>query len=190
MTLSTVLISLMKGVTTRDDDLDVWQGLIELQARVRDYVAVIGLELMLDEAEGYAYLRQRLALPNEPDLPKLVVRRQLGYSVSLLLALLRKKLAEFDAGSGDSRLILSTEQIADMMRLFLADTGNEARLVDRIESDLKKIVEMGFVRKLSGSEDRFEVRRIIKSFVDGQWLGDFERRLAEYKEKAGALESA
>jgi hypothetical protein len=114
----------------------------------------------------------------------------LGYSVSLLLALLRKKLAEFDASSGEPRLIVSTEQIADMTRLFLADTGNEARLVDRIETDIKKIVEMGFLRKLRGSEDRFEVRRLLKSFVDAQWLGEFERRLAEYKEKAGALESA
>ena len=190
MNLSIVLIALMKGITTREDDPGLWQALMELQARIREYVAVIGLELVLDEAEGYAYLRQRATVPNEPELPRLVARRQLGYSVSLLLALLRKKLAEFDAGSGESRLILSTEQITDMARLFLADTGNEARLMDRIETDVKKIVEMGFLRKLRGSEDRFEVRRILKSFVDAQWLGEFERRLAEYREKAGALESA
>ena len=190
MNLSLVLVALMKGITTREDDPGVWQTLLELQTRVRDYVAVLGLELVLDEAEGYAYLRQRPAAPNEPELPRLVARRQLGYSVSLLLALLRKKLAEFDAGSGESRLIVSTEQIADLVRLFLADTGNEARLVDRVETDIKKIVEMGFLRKLHGSEDRFEVRRILKSFVDAQWLGEFDRRLTEYKEKAATLESA
>ena len=98
-----------------------------------------------------------------------------------MLALLRKKLAEFDAGSGESRLILSAEQIADLVRLFLADTANEAKLMDRVDSDIKKIVELGFLRKLRGSEDRFEVRRILKSFVDAQWLGEFERRLADYK---------
>ena len=87
-----------------------------------------------------------------------------------MLALLRKKLAEFDAGSGEARLILSAEQIADLVRLFLADTANEAKLMDRVDSDIKKIVEMGFLRKLRGSDDRFEVRRILKSFVDAQWL--------------------
>jgi hypothetical protein len=189
MNLSIVLIALMKGITTREDDPGVWQTLIELQPRVREYVAMIGLDLVLDEAEGYAYLRQRPSVPNEPEVPRLVARRQLGYSVSLLLALLRKKLAEFDAGSGESRLIVSTEQITDMIRLFLADTGNEARLMDRVETDIKRIVEMGFLRKLHGSEDRFEVRRLLKSFVDAQWLDEFNRRLAEYKEKAGALES-
>jgi len=186
--LSPVLIALMKGITSRDDDAAVWQALMELQARVREYVAVLGLELILDEAEGYAYLRQRAAAEGEPELARLVARRQLGYPVSLMLALLRKKLAEFDAGSGDTRLILSSEQITDMARLFLAETGNEAKLVDRIETDIKKIVEMGFLRKLRASEDRFEVRRILKSFVDAQWLGEFERRLAEYREKAGVSE--
>ena len=188
--LSGVLIALMKGITSRDDDPALWQALLELQARVREYVAVLGLELILDEAEGYAYLKQRAAAEGEPELAKLVARRQLGYPVSLMLALLRKKLAEFDAGSGESRLILSAEQIADLVRLFLADTANEAKLMDRVDSDIKKIVELGFLRKLRGSEDRFEVRRILKSFVDAQWLNEFDRRLADYKahisDEAGA----
>jgi hypothetical protein len=179
--LSPVLIALMKGITSRDDDPALWQALLELQARVREYVAVLGLDLILDEAEGYAYLKQRTAAEGEPELAKLVARRQLGYPVSLMLALLRKKLAEFDAGSGESRLILSAEQIADLVRLFLADTANEAKLMDRVDSDIKKIVELGFLRKLRGSEDRFEVRRILKSFVDAQWLSEFDRRLADYK---------
>jgi hypothetical protein len=179
--LSPVLIALMKGITTREDDPALWQSLLDLQARAREYVAVLGLELMLDEAEGYAYLRQRVAAEGEPELPRLVARRQLGYSVSLMLALLRKKLAEFDAGSGDVRLILSAEQIADLMRLFLAETANEAKLMDRVDTDIRKIVEMGFLRKLRGSDDRFEVRRILKSYVDAQWLAELEQRLADYK---------
>lgn len=190
MNLSIVLISLMKGITTRDDHPEIWQALLSLQVRVREYAAVIGLELILDEAEGYAYLRQRPSSPAEAELPRLVVRRQLGYSVSLLLALLRKKLAEFDAAGGDARLILSSEQIADLMRLFLAETGNEARLMDRVDGDIRKIVELGFLRKLQGNDDCFEVRRILKSFVDAQWLDQFDRRLAEYKERAGSLEPA
>jgi Domain of unknown function (DUF4194) len=179
--LPSVLIALLKGITCREDDPVLWQALLDLQARVREYATVIGLDLILDDAEGYAYLRQRIAGEGEPELPRLVARRQLGYSVSLMLALLRKRLAEVDASSSESRLILSTEQIGEMMRLFLPETANEAKLLDRVESDIKRIVEIGFLRRLHGSEDRFEVRRILKSFVDAQWLGEFERRLADYK---------
>jgi hypothetical protein len=185
--LSPVLIALMKGITTREDDPVLWQALLDLQPRAREYVAVMGLELMLDEAEGYAYLRQRVPAEGEPELPRLVARRQLGYSVSLMLALLRKKMAEFDAGSGETRLILSAEQIADLMRLFLAETANEAKLMDRVDSDIRKIVEMGFLRKLRGSEDRYEVRRILKSYVDAQWLAELEQRLSEYRTQAGEV---
>jgi Domain of unknown function (DUF4194) len=180
--LSPVLIALMKGVTYQEDNITLWQSLLSLQARAREYLELLGLELILDEAEGYAFLRQRIIVEGEEDLARLVPRRQLGYSVSLLLALLRKKLAEFDATSSETRLILRQEDIVNLLSVFMPETANEARLMDRIESDIKKIVEMGFLRRLKGHEDEYEVRRIVKAFVDAQWLSEFDRRLAEYRE--------
>jgi len=190
---SGALIALMGGIVDREDNPALWQRLIELRQRVAEYVAAMGLELMLDEAEGYGYLRQRRAAPGEPELPRLVARRQLGYSVSLLLALLRRKLGEFDADGGDggnARLIMDGAEIAEMARMFLADAANEAKLMDRVETDVKKIAEMGFLRRLRGNEDRFEVRRMLKSFVDAQWLGEFEKRLAEYRAHASGAGAA
>lgn len=181
--LSHLLIVLFKGVVHRDQDAARWQDLLSLQAQVRDYVAVIGLELLLDEAEGYAYLRQRSAGEGEEALPRLVVRRPLSYSVSLLLALLRKKLAEHDAGGGEARLILSREQVVEMLRIFLPDTANEAKLIDRIDNHLNKVVGLGFMRPLRGQRDQYEVLRLLKGFVDAQWLADFDAKLAEYHQQ-------
>lgn len=180
--LSLVLVTLMRGVTFADADPGLWQSLLALQARVRDHIAVLGLELILDEAEGYAFLRQRSTPDGEPELPRLVPRRQLSYPVSLLLALLRKKLAEFDAASGDTRLILERENIVDLVRLFLPDSTNQARLIDRIDRDINRVAELGFLRRLQGRDDQFEVRRILKAFVDAQWLNEFSQRLAVYRE--------
>jgi hypothetical protein len=188
--LSLVLVSLMKGVTFAEADPPLWQSLLGLQARIRDYIAVLGLELILDEAEGYAYLRQLPAGDGEQALPRLIARRQLGYPVSLLIALLRKKLAEFDAASGDARLILGRDDIAEMMRVFLPETVNQARLMDRIEQHINRVIEMGFLRRLAGRDDQFEVRRILKAFVDAQWLNEFEHRLAAYRQHASGAEDA
>ena len=187
--LGELLVSLFQGVLYRDGGT-LWQPLLELQARVRDYCATLGLELILDEAEGYAYLRQRVAEAGEAELPRLVQRRQLSYPVSLILALLRKKLAEFDAAGGDTRLVIDREQIAEQVRLFLPQTGNEARLLDRIDAHLNKVIELGFLTRLRGQEDQFEVRRILKAFVDAQWLSEFEQRLAQYADHAAAGEQA
>ena len=183
--LSPLAIQLLKGVLYQESEQ--WQALLSLQARVRDYVAVLGLELVLDEAEGYAFLRAR---PEDEEagtkLPRLVARRPLSFPVSLLLALLRKKLAEFDAGGGDTRLVLSRDEIVDLIRLFLPEGTNEVKLMDQVESHISKIVDLGFLRKLKSSAGQaagYEVRRILKAFVDAQWLAEFDARLAAYQEQ-------
>jgi hypothetical protein len=64
--------------------------------------------------------------------------------------------------------------------VFLPATSNEARLTDQIDAHINKVVELGFLRPAKNSEQAYEVRRILKAFVDGQWLADFDVRLAEY----------
>jgi hypothetical protein len=181
--LSSAVIPLLKGVVYRDTHDRPWQHLIQLQPQVRDYVATLGLTVVIDEAEGYAFLRQRPADEDTDDdkqLPRLIPRRSLSFPVSLLLALLRKKMAEFDAQGGDTRLMLSRDQIGEMIRVFLPATSNEARLTDQIDAHINKAVELGFLRQAKNAEPVYEVRRILKAFVDGQWLGEFDARLAGY----------
>ena len=172
---------LMKGVVYRDTHERAWRSLLELHLQARDFVDSLGLQVVIDESEGYAFLRQRPADPDDADpLPRLVPRRALSFHVSLLLALLRKKLAEFDAEGGGTRLMLTREQMTEMIRVFLPGTSNEARLTDQIDAHINKAVELGFLRPAKNSEQAYEVRRILKAFVDGQWLADFDARLAEY----------
>lgn len=186
--LSVLVINLLKGVIYRDGDERLWASLLNLQARVRDYVTVLNLELVLDEAEGYAFLKSRPETTDDepsPRLPRLVARRQLPFAVSLLLALLRKKLAEFDASGGDTRLVLSRDEIVELVRVFLPDGSNEAKLIDQMEGTINKVVDLGFLHKLkttgATAVNRYEVRRILKAFVDAQWLAEFDSRLAIYQ---------
>lgn len=197
--LSVLLISLLKSVLYRDGDERQWAALLNLQARVRDYVAVLNLDLVLDEAEGYAFLKSRPEPADDdpaPRLPRLVSRRPLSFPVSLLLALLRKKLAEFDAGSGDTRLVLSRDDIVELVRVFLPDGPNEAKLTDQIETTINKVAELGFLQKLkpaggaSAGPANYEVRRILKAFVDAQWLAEFDARLANYQSQLAGVTNA
>jgi hypothetical protein len=186
--LSLAVTQLMKGVVYRDTHERAWRDLLALQAQAGDYVAVMGLTIVVDEAEGYAFLR---SVPDGEDedegrahVPRLIARRSLSFHVSLLLALLRKRLAEFDASGADNdgRLMLKREEIVELLQIFLPAGSNEVRLVNQIDGHLKKTVELGFLRPVPGQEGLYEVRRILKAFVDGQWLADLDRRLAEYRE--------
>jgi hypothetical protein len=196
--LSALLIGLLKGVQYREQDERQWAVLLNLQARVRDYAAVLNLDLLLDEAEGYAFLKSRpepAADDPAPRLPRLVARRPLSFAVSLLLALLRKKLAEFDASGGDTRLVLARDEIVELVRVFLPEGPNEARLIDQIETSINKVAELGFLQRLkpagaaAATAASYEVRRILKAFVDAQWLVDFDARLATYQSALSGSES-
>lgn len=195
--LSVLLIGLLKGVLYREQEERQWAALLNLQLRVRDYVAVLNLELVLDEAEGYAFLKSRPEPDQDdpaPRLPRLVARRPLSYPVSLLLALLRKKMAEFDAGGGDTRLVLSRDELLEMVRVFVRDSANEAKLVDQLEPTINKVVELGFLHRLKSSNANatahYEVKRILKAFVDAQWLADFDARLASYRQPPATSDAA
>jgi hypothetical protein len=187
--LSAAIIALLRGVVYEENDRILWERLIRLDAKIRDYVRVLDLDLVIDEAEGYAFLRSRpeehTSAPHAP-VARLVPRRPLSFPVSLLLALLRKKLAEFDASGSETRLVLTREEIVEMLRLFLPQHTNEARLADQTEAHLNKIADLGFIRRLktqpgSTQPPTFEIRRILKAFVDAQWLANFDARLDEYR---------
>ncbi|MBT2596274.1 DUF4194 domain-containing protein [Arthrobacter sp. ISL-72] len=177
--LPAVVTRLFKGVLYSETDEKVWQSLLGLTSHVRDYVAVLGLDLILDESEGYAFLRSR----EDPDgtLPRLIARRTLTFNVSLLLALLRRRMMEFDINSSEVRLIMTERDIADMVSVFLPESSNQAKVQDRMGADIKKVVELGFLRKLKGQSDTYEVARILKAYVDAQWLEEFDARLADYR---------
>ena len=203
--LPRVLVHLFRGVIYRDQDAARWRDLVGLQAAARDYVRVLGLELVIDDAEGYAFLRQlgagnadgtgdadtaisadtATSAETEP-LPRLIARRQLSYQVSLLLVQLRKRLAQHDALGGDTRLVVTREQIVEMTRTFLPASTNDAKLTDQIERHIVRVEELGFLQKTKDDGgELYEVRRILRAFVNADWLAELE---AVYRAHAEQLE--
>jgi len=183
--LPPVAIRLLKGVVHRRDNEGLWQSLVRIQSRVRDHFSVLNLRLVLNEAEGYAYLRTRddIDEDQESQVPPLITRQPLSYPVSLLLALLRKRMVEDDAAGGGTRLVLTRDKILEMERVFLPDSTDEVKDKKRLTDNLSKIVRLGFLRRMasnaSSAEPTYEVQRIIKEFVTAEWLVAFEKRLGD-----------
>ncbi len=81
--LPVLLVSLLKGILYQENDPKRWNQLLIRHNQVRDYVEVLGLELVLDEAEGYAFLTT-LNSDDEEDsanIPRLISRRPLSFPV-------------------------------------------------------------------------------------------------------------
>jgi hypothetical protein len=186
--LSDVLIALLKGVVYGDASPLLWRELLNLQGGARDHLRLLGLDLVIDEAEGYAYLRQSEATDDDTaESPRrLIPRRPLSYPVSLLLVLLRKRLAQHDAHGGETKLVLTREQLIEMLRVFLATAPNEAKLEDQIDRHIDRVTELGFLKEIKEeTASLFEVRRILRAFVNADWLADLESTYRDHAQRLG-----
>ena len=77
--LSLVLVHLMKGPLYRDVHERYWGLLLGLRNQVGDYVSVLGLNVVVDEAEGYAYLRSQFVDQDAIEFPRVVARHALPF---------------------------------------------------------------------------------------------------------------
>ncbi|GAC1610933.1 MAG: DUF4194 domain-containing protein [Mycobacteriales bacterium] len=179
---ASAIIALMRGVVYRESAEEVWATLDRRGAPVRDHFATVGVDVVVDDAEGYAYLRVQEPDEGEDPLPRLVKRRTLTYNLSLLLVLLRKRLVEFETSSSDGKLVLARDQLVEMVALFLPESTDEARVLERIDATVRQAADLGFLRELRNQPGHWEVRRILKAYVDAQTLSDFAGKLAEYTE--------
>ena len=195
-----VVAYLLGGVLDRVERPVQWAALHQHRAHVIDYLDVIGLHLEIEESEGYAYLRQHTeeesqsngndephnqdAQDGQAMVPRLIRRRALSYPVSLLCVLLRKQLIESDTGGEQRRLIVTRDQIGEMLQVFLPTRNNQARVVDQIDAHIKKVVDLGFLKRLKNQPDTYEVRRILRALVDANWLAGLDEKLKEYRDHA------
>lgn len=179
-TLTHAVVPLLRGIVHADEHPAAWEAVLQMTPQIHDYLHPLGLDVRVDESEGYAFVVPVDPAEGEPDLPRLVARRQLSYRVSLMLALLRRRLLELDSQGDETRLVLTRDDAVELVRTYHPARSHEAKLADAVEADLNKIVELGFVRRLRAQAHTYEVRRVLKAFVDAQWLADFDQRLAEY----------
>ena len=177
------IIHLMRGIFYKEENekafFDLEYGSF---GAISDYFATIGLVVRLESADGYAYLQSAEIEEEEERLPKILQSRELSYKVSLLLVLLRKKIAYFEMQSEDEKPVVTQEELIESVALFLERSTNEVKLQREIEATIKKVEELGFLKPFKNQNRSYEIKSAIKAFVDAKWLDAFNKRLEEYKE--------
>ena len=187
--LSNAYISLLKGIIIKENKEKIWDTILNYRNQIEDYFRQLGLTLKLYEEEGYCYLQQ-IEDDETDNLLKLVPKVPLSLHLSLLLVSLRKYMLESTA-NGDEKIVISKEEIFIKMKNYLKETSNEIKQEKEITTYIKKVEEMKFIRKLKNSDDKYEILRLLASFVDAQWLDDLNKHILEYKEhieKGGGIE--
>lgn len=162
------------------EDGDAWRTLVKEQNEIAQYFWQVGLELMLDEGEGFAFLRQ-IEPVGEERVPRLVRRQKLSYDATLLLVCLRDELNRFDTQTADqTRLIRSKRELHELVGGFLRESYNEVRDAKALDAAIENLRSLGFLKALPGDADRFEVRRIIKARFGAGELETVKEKLGRH----------
>ena len=161
---------------------------------MQEYFARIGLEVRLNEEDGYAYLHQPALEDDEGQaitLPRLTRRDRLTYHATLLCVLLREWIDQFESTHLDTgKCTITDAQIRELLFPFLSARTDERAMQRRIASAIERLIDLGFLKRMPNTDNPayFEVRRILKAKIDAENLAEIKEKLARYGTTAYASE--
>jgi Domain of unknown function (DUF4194) len=179
-------IRLLKGVVYEEES-QIWNSLVKVhESQLRSYFAQIGLQLIVNRNEGFAFLRQQGVAPDTSGtaLPRLMNRRTLTLDQSILCVLLRECLEEYSVNDSASREpILNLRDIRVMVELFFKERTTQQRLLKDVKKTVKEVKDMGFLEvvgqdnPLNEDDTRYRIKRILKAFIDADELHQLFQQL-------------
>lgn len=164
------------------EDADLWTALLRYQQHIENYFHEIGLELVVHEQDGFAYLKQAES-EDGGGLPRLFRRDKLTKGVAIVGVILREQLLHFDEKVHDeTKLTIRKDDILQLAAPFFPETNDDIRADKRLEAAIHKAEELGLLRKLSGVEgdERYEVRRIVKARFPVETLKELRDQLQNH----------
>ena len=166
-------VHLLQGVV-ESENVRVWSLIQTNVSSLTTFFARLGLSIVIDPAEGLAYLRQ-LAAEDSPEgydsLPKLFRSTRLSYSQTLLCVLLRAALRRFEEEqTQDERCVVTEADLRDQWKAFFSQQGDEVKQSRDLHSTFRKLEELGFVRNFGQEKDTWEIRRILKARLTAEEL--------------------
>lgn len=177
--LSFIQVRLLREPIYREDK-DAWEVLRAQQDKVRHYFRQIGQELVMDEAEGYAFLRQ-VEAEGVDRIPRLNRRMPMSYQATLLLVCLREEFCRFDTTAPDAtRLVKTRGELQDLVAAFLPESTNQVRDLGKVDTAIQRLKELGFLTQINEDPEEFEVMRIVKAKLGPNELEAIKKRLKEY----------
>ena len=181
---TSVFIKLLKGPVEYVEK-SAWEKLVQYKAELTTFLQQLGLTLILDEHDGYAYVKHTSSEEDESTV-SWVQRRSLTYEESVMLVLLREMMSEFEIGEATTReLIKKRREIKEYAELFFKENASRVKFLKEIDRLIDKAEENGFLDKTENhdiaDEQKFRIKKIIKAKVGSEELDLFYQQLQQYK---------
>jgi len=179
---ASIIVKLLQTVIY-DDDKKYWNDVLNYETSVREYFLKIGIELVLNRQDGYAFLKQTEFAEDDNSKPIQLIRKMpLTYEMSLLCVLLREWLDENEVKMKADKLFVSGRQIKERVDLFFKDKSNRKRLMDKFDALIKQAKDLGFLYlnhedNQNTDNNQYEVKRILKAKINNEKLNELKDKL-------------
>ncbi|MDR6565782.1 protein of unknown function [Chitinophaga ginsengisegetis] len=177
-----VFLKLMQG-PVYEEDKSYWKDLLGWQTELSKYLQQTGLQLVVNEADGFARIVQPEAdETNEKPLPRLMRKTRLTYEATLLCIVLREALDEFDIQGNGTRLFMTQKEIKERLALFFKERHNKSKLLKDLNKPINSLLNVGVLkttREDAANKElhQYEVKRIIKALVNNEKLEEIKSKL-------------
>lgn len=179
---------LLRGAVYANEER-VWNLLLTNVSRLEEYFIRIGLRLVVDESEGIAYLRQleEDELPEGAEaLPRLFRTSRLSYGQTVMCVLLRDEFRRFEEEDvHNERCVVDESSLFDQWKPFSPSGDDDVKQHREMVAALRKLEELGFVRRFGDDPRCWEVRRILKARLPAAELENLKNQLIEAIERRG-----
>lgn len=181
-----VFIKLLKGPVEYLEK-STWEKLLQYKQELTSFMQPLGLTLVLDEQDGYAYIRHSVTEDDTTGV-SWAQRRNLTYDESVMLVLLRDMMAEFEVGEATHReLIKKRREIKEYAELFFKENASRVKMLKDIDRLIDRAEENDFLEKSENhdiaDEQKFRIKKIIKARVDSEILEIFKQQLTTHAAK-------
>lgn len=180
------VIALLKHDLSPSDSL--WKDVEEYQLEIYQYLYKIGLELIFNAKDGYAFIRQ-LEIDDDGNTVNLLARRQLSFEVSLVCVLLREIYETFEMNPTNimaDQCYVSHLELKEQAEMFFSEGFNRVKFQKDLDKYISKTLELGYLKIQEEGNNQAEriyvVKPIIKARVTVEELLDLKEKMKQYVE--------
>lgn len=181
---SRAIVKLLKGTINKNDI--IWDDILNYQNEIQEYISKIGLELIVKENDGFAFLKQ-FEIDNENNTIGIASRRQVGFETSIVLVILRQIIEEFESDPTDfsvTEKYITESELKEQIAFFLPEKFNKVKFLNDLKKYIENVEKLGYLKEAGSSlnEKKYKIHKIIKEKVTLDILNEFKENLKQYVE--------
>lgn len=198
ITIRHVIVQLVRGPIYQEET-ESWARLLRDRHQVETHFHLMGLDLVVDEDAGYAFLRNEDASEDEEPseshegeapLPRLMRRTPLSFLPTVLLTELRERLLRHDQSTdGTDYLYLEFKDILEFMRPYCGETGNEQKIEKKVKAAVARLAELSALRQVTNRDEViYRVEPILRAKLPIDQIEAIRNRLKAHLGQEDAAE--